>query len=110
MSYYIGYTGYFCKYQKGKACTIWDSDRVAQNRPMGCHFFPLSFYWDDGTLTFTKYCQPYECKDDPTRYTQADFNRDLNPFEKIIKEVETIGFTPNYHPLDALKEQCYLTV
>ena len=110
MSYYIGYTGYFCKYQKGKACTIWDSDRVAQNRPMGCHFFPLSFYWDEGTLTFTKYCQPYECKDDPTRYTQTDFNRDLNSFEKIIKEVEIIGFTPNYHSLDALKEQCYLTI
>ncbi|TFG05173.1 MAG: hypothetical protein EU536_02700 [Promethearchaeota archaeon] len=110
MVYYIGSTANYCKYQKKKACTIWDSNIPAQRRPMGCHFFPLSFYWENGTLVFTKYCQPYECKDDPTRYTQADLNRDLNSFEKIIAEVKAIGLTPNYHPLEALKEQSYLTV
>ncbi len=110
MSYYIGYNGYYCKYQEDKACTIWDSDKTTQNRPMGCHIFPISFYWDEGIVKFTKYCQPYQCKDDPTHYTKADLDRDLNSFEKIIKEVEFIGFTPNYHPLDALKEKHYLTI
>jgi hypothetical protein len=108
--YYIGYNDYSCKYQSDKSCTIWDSNIAIQKRPMGCHFFFLFFAWDNGTLIFTKYCQPYECKDDPTRYNEADFNRDLNSFEKIIEEVKAIGFKPNYHPIYALKEKYYLTI
>ncbi|TFF98788.1 MAG: hypothetical protein EU547_00485 [Promethearchaeota archaeon] len=108
--YYIGDTDYSCKYQNGKSCTIWDSNKSIQKRPMGCYFFPLSFIWDNDTLIFTKYCTPYECMDDPTRYNEADFYRDLNAFEKIIAEVKSIGFKPNYRTIDSLKEKYYLTI
>ena len=44
------------------------------------------------------------------RYTEADFDRDLFTFEKLAKEVETVGFTVNYRPIEALKEQSYFSV
>ncbi len=108
--YYIGITGSRCKFQEKKSCTIWDSNTLMQNRPMGCHFYPMTWYWDDETIIFTKHCEPYICKGESTRYIQADFERDLNTFEKLYKEVETLGFVVNYRPIDALKEQCYFSV
>ncbi len=108
--YYIGITGHKCKFQLGKVCTIWDSNTLIQKRPMGCHFYPITWYWDNGTIVFTKHCDPYLCKIESTRYTEADFKRDLNTFTKLCKEIETIGLAVNYRTIDALKEQSYFSI
>ncbi|NVM29461.1 MAG: hypothetical protein HWN65_11530 [Candidatus Helarchaeota archaeon] len=108
--YYIGLTPRLCKFHNNKACTIWDSNNSTQKRPMGCHFYPMTWYWWDKTVIFTKHCEPYICKGESMRYTEADFDRDLLTFEKLAKEIETVGFTVNYRPIDALKEQSYFSV
>jgi len=108
--YYIGLTKYKCKYQKGKVCTLWDSNTTTQKRPMGCHLYPMTWYWEDGRIIFTKYCDPYLCKAESTKYTEADFKRDLNTFEKMAKEVEFIGLKVNYYPIEALREQSYFSL
>ena len=108
--YYLGRTGKHCIFQEGKACTVWDSNTPTQRRPMGCHFYPMSFYTMDDTLIFTKHCDPYMCKGESNQYTEKDLDRDLNTFEKMCKEVEAIGFRANYRPVDALKDQAYFSV
>lgn len=108
--YYIGITGTGCKFQEKKGCSIWDSNIPVQNRPMGCHFYPMTWYWWDDTVFFTKHCEPYMCKGESTRYTEADLNRDLNTFEKLAKEIEAIGLAVSYRPIDALKEQAYFSL
>ncbi|NVM55536.1 MAG: hypothetical protein HWN66_17650 [Candidatus Helarchaeota archaeon] len=108
--FYIGNTGKNCRYQKRKACTIWDSNIRIQNRPLGCHLYPTTWYWYNNTIIFTKHCEPYICKGETTRYTQIDFERDLNTFEKLCKEIEMVGLAVNYRPVDALKEQSYFSL
>ncbi len=112
MNYYIGFVGYKCKFQNGKSCGLWDSRDPVQKRPMGCHFYPMTWYWDEeeNMIIFTKYCYPYLCKAESTRYIEQDYERDLNTFEKICKEIEGVGFSVNYAPLDALKEQHYFSI
>lgn len=108
--YYIGITS-TCKFQSGKKCTIWDSNDNVQKRPMGCHFYPMTWYWDyDDTIIFTKHCEPYLCKGESMQYTRSDFEFDLKTFKKLCKEVEYIGLTVNYRPVEALEEQCYFSV
>ena len=110
MNYYLAFVGNHCRFQKGKSCNIWDSNIAEQRRPMGCHFYPMTWYWDDDqTVVFTKHCYPFLCKAESVRYNQADFNRDLNTFEKLCKEVELLGLTVNYRAVDAFKEQSYFT-
>ncbi len=109
-NYFIGTTGYKCKWQNSKACIIWDSKSPEQVRPMGCHFYPMTWYWWEETIIYTKHCEPYICTGESMRYTQADFDRDLNTFEKLAKEIETIGLPVNYRPIEALKEQCYFSL
>ncbi|MHA1264546.1 MAG: YkgJ family cysteine cluster protein [Candidatus Helarchaeota archaeon] len=108
--YYIGTSGARCKYQEGKACTIWDSNQPVQIRPMGCHFYPMTWYWWKDTIIFTKHCEPYICKGESTRYTQQDFERDMNTFQKLCREIESIGLSTNYRPLEALKEAVYFSI
>jgi Fe-S-cluster containining protein len=108
--YYIGSVDRACKFQEGRACTIWDSDRLEQNRPMGCHFYPMTWYWDEGAVIFTKHCDPFLCTAESIKYTEEDYRLDLRTFEKLAKEIETVGWTVNYAPIDALKEQHYLTI
>ncbi len=110
MGYYIGLTTRGCKHQKGKVCTVWDSNLPVQRRPMGCHLYPMTWYWDAPKIIFTKYCDPYLCKAESMLYTEADFQRDLNTFEKMAQEVEAIGLAVNYRPIAALKEQCYFSL
>ena len=90
--FYIGRTGDKCKYQEKKACLKWDSNVPTQRRPMGCHFYPMSFWLEEDTLVFTKHCNPYLCKGESNRYTEKDLERDLNTFEKMCKEVKAVGF------------------
>jgi len=108
--YYIGRTGLHCKFQEGKACTIWDSTISIQRRPMGCHFFPMTFYTMDDTIIFTKHGDLKMCKGESNLYTERDFDRDLNTFEKMYKEVEALGFKANYRPIKALKDQAYFSI
>ncbi len=108
--FYIGRTGDKCKYQEKKACLSWDSNVPTQRRPMGCHFYPMSFYLQEDTLIFTKHCNPYLCKGESNQYTEKDLERDLNTFEKMCKEVKAAGLAPNYYPIEALKEQSYFSI
>ena len=110
MKFIIGLTNYRCKWNEKRLCTMWDSNLPVQNRPMGCIFFPMTWYWDEGTVIFTKHCEPFICTAESTQYTEANFKLDLNTFEKLAKELEIAGFTVNYRPIDALKEQAYFSI
>lgn len=110
MNYYIGFVGNRCKFQNRKYCTIWDSNNEIQRRPMGCYFFPITWYWNNKTIIFTKYCDPYLCKAESTKYTKEDLNQDINTFEKLCKEIKMIGLPVNYAPINALKEQSYFSI
>ncbi|TFG05172.1 MAG: hypothetical protein EU536_02695 [Promethearchaeota archaeon] len=111
MKFIIGITAPRCEWYKNRSCLVWDSNLPTQKRPVGCIFFPMTWYWGDGgTVVYTKYCEPFLCTSESTRYAQEDFNRDLNTFEKIAKEVEVAGFPVNYAPIDALKEQAYFSL
>lgn len=89
---------------------MWDGDSPTQTRPLGCIVFPITWYWNEGTVIFTKHCDPFLCTSESTRYTEEDFARDLNVFEKICRELEAVGFPVNYRPIDALKESVYFSI
>jgi hypothetical protein len=108
--YYIAFVGNHCKFQEGKACNIWDSNSDLQRRPMGCYFYPMTWYFYDDTLTFTKHCYPFICKAESSLYTQENFNLDLNTFKKLCKEIEALGLAVNYRPVEALEEQAYFSI
>jgi len=95
--YHMGKTGYACKFQQGKGCTIWDSAEPLQKRPMGCHFYPMSWYWDDNTVIFTRATEDDSCNFVKS-YGQANYERDLNTLNKMCKEVELLGLKANYQP------------
>jgi hypothetical protein len=100
--YYVGKTGYACKFQQEKKCLIWDSAEAGQNRPMGCHFYPMSWYWVDNMVTFTRSCEEDSCKWVKS-YSRANMERDLNTLYKMCKEVELVGLKANYEPIKVLE-------
>lgn len=101
LSYYIGKTGYACKFQQEKRCLIWDSALALRNRPMGCHIYPIKWRWDEETNTIVFYragsCNFLKA------YSPQDLECDLNSFDKMSKEVELIGFKASYEPQKMLK-------
>jgi len=100
--YYIGKTGYACKFQQEKKCLIWDNAEASQKRPMGCHFYPMSWYWHNGTAIFTRASEEDSCKWIKS-YSQSNFERDLNTLNKMCKEVELLGLKVNYDPVKVLE-------
>ncbi|TFF98787.1 MAG: hypothetical protein EU547_00480 [Promethearchaeota archaeon] len=110
MKFIIGHTKSRCKWLKKNKCEIWDSNLPIQKRPIGCIIFPTTWYWDNGKIIFTKYCHPFLCTSESNRYTKIDLANDLNTFEKITNEVKLLGFSVNYSPIDALKEQVYFSI
>jgi hypothetical protein len=110
MKFIIGHSKSTCKWLKDNKCEIWDSDIPIQNRPIGCIIFPATWYCESGKIIFTKYCYLFLCTSESNKYTHNNFKYDLNTFQKITKEVESLGFSVNYAPIDALKEKVYFSL
>jgi hypothetical protein len=101
MYYYIGKTGYKCKFQQERKCSIWDSALAIRKRPMGCHIYPMKWRWDTENNTIVFY-RSGDCNF-LKAYGPQDLECDLNSFNKMCKEVESLGFQANYEPQKVLK-------
>jgi Fe-S-cluster containining protein len=100
-AYYIGKTGYACKFQQERKCLVWDSALTIRKRPMGCHIYPMKWHWDEQNSTVV-FSRSGACNFRKS-YSPQDLECDLNSLDKMCKEVELLGFKPNYEPQKRLK-------